>query len=132
MNKIMRVYRLVLAGVITVTLLVWDVQLSFAQEAVAVQMGEKFVRGTTNLTTGWAEIPKQIYLRTKEGNPVIGPFLGLFDGIGMTFARMSAGVYEVSTFLIPLPGHYQPLLQPAYVWQKEPDGGVQDEVTFLK
>lgn len=112
-----------LLSVLMFSLFASNVSLSSAQETVAGQMGEKLFRGAANVTTGWVEIPKQVYLRTKESNPMIGPFWGLFDGVGMAFARISAGVYEVGTFLIPLPWHYEPLLRPAYVWQKEPDDG---------
>ncbi|MEW6324189.1 MAG: exosortase system-associated protein, TIGR04073 family [Nitrospirota bacterium] len=82
-------------------------------------MGQKFLRGAANVTTAWAEIPKQIYARTADGHPILGPLWGLFDGIGMTFVRVSAGVFELGSFFVPLPRDYEPLLQPAYVWQTE-------------
>jgi hypothetical protein len=37
----------------------------------------------------------------------------------MTLARTVAGIYEIFTFPIPIPLHYQPLIQPPYVWQPE-------------
>lgn len=131
MNKKMSIYSFMLSGLMIATLLVWDVSLSPAQEPVAARMGQKLLRGTANLTTAWVEIPKQIYLHAKRGNPVIGPFVGLFDGIGMTFTRINAGVYEVITFPVPLPKHYQPVLQPAYVWEAEPEKRAQDGITFF-
>jgi len=84
------------------------------------QIGTKFVRGVANITTGWAEIPKQVYLVGKNEGWVAGVFRGPFDGIGMFFARTVAGAYEILTFPVPVPSRYQPMVQPEYVWEPEP------------
>ena len=87
-----------------------------------VQIGQKFIRGVTNTFTGWVEMPKQVYLRTTKGPLVTGVVQGILGGIGMSFARTSAGLYDIATFPLPLPWHYGPLLEPEYVWQaEEPD-----------
>src|SRR5574341_204110 len=118
MKKKTAMYHAIVPAIMLLPLLVWDASFARAQQPVVVPMGQKFLRGAANLTTGWAEVPKQIYLKTAAGHPVIGPLWGLFDGIGMAFVRVSAGVYETSSFLLPLPRQYEPVLQPAYVWEK--------------
>ena len=90
------------------------------EESLVLQSGKKLARGATNLATGWLEVPKQIY----EVGQVEGWFAGIlrapFDGLGMSLARTIAGAYEILTFPVPAPLHYQPLLQPAYVWERDP------------
>jgi len=79
------------------------------------QVSEKFIRGMVNLSTGWIEVPRQIYeVGTNEGW-VQGVLRGPFDGIGMFFARTVAGAVEMATFPVPLPT-YKPLVTPMYPW----------------
>lgn len=83
----------------------------------------KLIRGVVNLSTGWIEIPRQIYeVGTHEGW-VRGILRGPFDGIGMFFARTVAGALETATFPVPLPT-YKPLLMPVYAWESENPSGV--------
>ena len=89
------------------------------EPGLAQQIGTKFVRGVANLTTGWVEIPKQIYVVGTNEGWVAGALRGPFDGLGMFAARTIAGAYEILTFPIPVPPHYQPLLQPDFVWEAE-------------
>ncbi len=84
------------------------------------QIGMKLGRGIANFTTGWAEIPKQIYTVSKNEGWVTGATRGAVDGLGMFVARTIAGGYEMLSFPFPIPPHYQPLLQPDFVWQPEP------------
>jgi putative exosortase-associated protein (TIGR04073 family) len=88
-------------------------------ESVAGQIGHKLVRGVANIMTGWVEMPKQMYLKTTQGPPVMGTLLGIVEGVGLGFARTTAGLYEIATFALPLPMHYEPLFEPEYVWQDE-------------
>ena len=81
-------------------------------------ISQKFIRGVVNLSTGWVEVPRQIYtVGTNEGW-VRGVLRGPFDGIGMFFARTVAGAVEMATFPVPLPT-YQPMLTPTYAWESE-------------
>ncbi len=93
------------------------------QEAEALsllqQVAIKLVRGIANFTTGWVEIPKQIYSVGENEGWVTGALRGPMDGLGMFVARTIAGAYEVVSFPLPIPAHYQPLLQPDFVWQPE-------------
>lgn len=82
------------------------------------QVSEKFIRGMVNLSTGWVEVPRQIYeVGTNEGW-VSGLLRGPFDGIGMFFARTVAGAVEVATFPVPLPT-YKPMMTPVYAWESD-------------
>ncbi len=90
------------------------------EPSVAEQIAMKFARGTVNFTTGWAELPKQIYLVGHREGLMMGALRGPIDGLGMFIARTIAGVYEVLTFPVPLPPQYQPMLKPDYIWQPEP------------
>jgi len=90
------------------------------EPSVPQQIGTKFVRGVINLVTGFGEFPKQIYLVWKDEGWVQGMYRGPFEGIGMSIARTVGGAYEVVTFPIPVPAHYQPMMLPEYTWESEP------------
>jgi putative exosortase-associated protein (TIGR04073 family) len=83
------------------------------------QIGMKLGRGIANFATGWAEIPKQIYVVGQNQGWMTGALRGSVDGLGMFVARTVAGAYEIVSFPVPIPPHYQPLLQPDFIWQPE-------------
>lgn len=83
------------------------------------QIGAKLARGVTNFCLGWTELPKQIYLVSRDEGWVAGMLRGPVDGLGWFTARTIAGMYEVFTFPLPLPPRYQPLVTPDYVWQQD-------------
>ena len=92
-------------------------------QALGDRISGKLIRGMVNLSTGWIEVPRQIYeVGTHEGW-VRGLLRGPFDGIGMFFARTVAGAVETATFPVPLPT-YKPLLTPAYAWESEDPSNV--------
>ena len=70
----------------------------------------KLARGTCNLLT----FPAEIVNRIKKTNDTSGPYeaatYGLLQGVCMTIVRAAAGVYEILTFPVPLPGKYEPVL----------------------
>ncbi|HEX9022851.1 MAG TPA: exosortase system-associated protein, TIGR04073 family, partial [Geobacteraceae bacterium] len=78
-------------------------------------MANKAGRGLANMTTGWLELPKQIYVTSKEDGIPQGILLGPLKGLGMTVARTVAGVGEFLTFFAAYPGFYDPYFDPAYV-----------------
>lgn len=88
-------------------------------QAVVGGMSNKFARGMANTTTGWLELPKQIYTTYNEQGPAQGILIGPLKGIGMMLARTLAGIGEVATFFAPTPGFYDPFMEPDYVWQEE-------------
>jgi putative exosortase-associated protein (TIGR04073 family) len=90
---------------------------AFAEENNALV---KLGRGLTNAVTGAIEIPKQIYLVSKEKEPFTGITYGTAKGICYGVLRTSAGVYDTLTFVIP--PYNKPVMEPEYVfegWQPE-------------
>lgn len=105
---------------VIVYLILWSASLALAEEpSVPQRIATKFTRGAVNFTTGWMELPKQMYLVGRSEGWVTGTLRGPIDGLGMVIARTIAGAYEVMTFPLPLPPRYQPMLLPEYVWQSE-------------
>ncbi len=82
-------------------------------------MTTKAGRGIANATTGWLELPKQVYETYKDEGPARGILIGPLKGVGMTIVRTLAGVGELMTFFVAYPGFYDPYFDPAYVWQKD-------------
>lgn len=82
-------------------------------------MATKGVRGAANIVTGWAEIPKQIYVTGTEGGWLRGTVIGPLKGIGMTVVRTASGIGELLTFFVAYPGFYDPWIEPRFVWMKE-------------
>jgi putative exosortase-associated protein (TIGR04073 family) len=82
-------------------------------------MAAKGVRGAANLVTGWAEIPKQIYVTGEEGGWLRGAVIGPFKGIGMALVRTVSGAGELVTFFVAYPGYYDSWIEPRFVWQSE-------------
>jgi putative exosortase-associated protein (TIGR04073 family) len=94
---------------------------AFAQEmqrsdVVMEKMAYKFVRGFTNAATCVVELPKQIYLSSRDRGAV-GFATGPIKGLGMTLYRAFAGVTETILFLVPQPGYYDSMINPDFVWK---------------
>jgi putative exosortase-associated protein (TIGR04073 family) len=94
------------------------VETSTPQE-VAGAMSLKMVRGVSNVTLGWWELPKQVSKTFREDGVGMGLSVGPLKGIGMVLVRTLSGVGEVLTFAFPFPGFYEPYFEPEFVWQKE-------------
>ncbi len=77
--------------------------------------GAKLGRGVLNTATGWGEIPKQTFIGSKEEG-VLGGVEGFFKGIGLGVARTLSGAFEIATFWVPVPGQFEPVMQPATVF----------------
>jgi putative exosortase-associated protein (TIGR04073 family) len=88
-------------------------------QEVADGIGSKLTRGVANIATGWLEFPKQIYYTNKEDGWGKAVAVGPIKGIVMMLVRTVSGAAEALTFPIPYPGFYDPIFDPAYVWQKE-------------
>ena len=101
-------------------------------EMIAEKMAIKFTRGITNTVTSIVEFPKQTILTVRDMGPV-GFVIGPIKGIGMTFYRGVVGVAETLFCMVPQPGYYDPMMEPAYVWQGwEPKRDTSKAVTEEK
>jgi len=77
----------------------------------------KISRGLTNIITGPWEYFVQTFALSQDHDPLTSFFAGLLRGTLFTAARELTGVYDVATFLIPLPSHYQPVWKPETVFE---------------
>ena len=85
----------------------------------------KLGRGVANVATAPFEIFKGMGAASKEDGIIAGFTVGLFKGIFNMGKRATVGVYEVGTFPIPLPGHYEPLIDnPEYFFEKDDEDDV--------
>jgi len=86
-------------------------------DTIVENMSVKLVRGVTNLTTSVVELPKQTILSVKNRG-ASGYVIGPVKGIGMTLYRALIGTTETIFFMVPAPGHYDPMMEPEFVWQE--------------
>ena len=61
----------------------------------------KLGRGLANAVTCWIELPKQIWMVSKEREPFTGLVYGSAKGLCYTAIRLVSGAYDTATFLIP-------------------------------
>ena len=75
----------------------------------------KLGRGLANVAFGWAEFPVQIArVNTREGNSAAFGY-GLVRGLGRTYMRFHAGLWEMFSFPFPVnQGTYRPILPSHY------------------
>jgi putative exosortase-associated protein (TIGR04073 family) len=85
-------------------------------EMIAEKMAVKLSRGLANVATGIVELPKQTILTGRELGG-IGYVYGPIKGITMTVYRCFIGAVETVFFMVPQPGYYDTLIDPAYVWE---------------
>ncbi len=85
-------------------------------EMIAEKMAVKLTRGATNVATCVVELPKQTVLTVREMGAA-GYLVGPIKGVGMTLYRGFIGLTEMVFFLVPQPGYYDPMIDPAYVWR---------------
>jgi putative exosortase-associated protein (TIGR04073 family) len=79
----------------------------------------KLARGATNVSTGWLEVFKQIGVETKTNGNFSGIFVGPFKGLFKAIGRTAAGLYDVMTFIIPVPADFEPLIEPEFVFYED-------------
>lgn len=79
------------------------------------KMMNKLGRGIVNVYLCWVEIPRSIAIEWERTDPVTGTVVGAIKGIGWGFARFATGVFEVYTFPFPVPGNYEPMIEPEWI-----------------
>jgi len=83
---------------------------TFAQTAL-----RKAGRGLAAMTTGFLEIPGNMY-RDGQAEGAGGVALGFAKGLGLLVPRTLVGVYEFVTAPIPAPAGFRPILTPEFPW----------------
>ena len=76
----------------------------------------KLGRGLAGMTTGFLELPGNIYAISRDDGPGSGWTIGFAKGLGMIPVRTLVGVYEFLTAPIPAPAEYGPIILPDYPW----------------
>jgi putative exosortase-associated protein (TIGR04073 family) len=76
------------------------------------KIGNKALRGITNIILSPIEIPKNVIITTDESNPFYGIIGGIFKGLLHTSARMSSGLIDLVFFPLPT----KPNTDPIYPW----------------
>jgi len=72
----------------------------------------KLGRGVANITTFYLEVPASMFRVSKEKGELVGFTLGFFQGTLTSLLRLTAGLYDTVTFVIP--SYSKPLMQPEY------------------
>jgi putative exosortase-associated protein (TIGR04073 family) len=85
-------------------------------DTVSRNASGKFGRGIVNVTTGWGELIKCPREITRDRGALLGATWGPLKGVAMTVIRTTVGVLETGLFFYPLPGNYDPMLQPEFIW----------------
>ena len=95
-----------------------------AEAAVVEKMNSnkaltKFSRGMTNIATSPGEFVAQIPAAMEQSPDYLTGFImGIGRGIGYTFLRFGAGIYDVATFPFPGPTDYKPTIKPETIADK--------------
>ena len=82
---------------------------------------KKLGRGVANAVGGGYELPRRIFKATDAGGPVSGATVGVAKGAAFAIGRTLVGMYEIATFFIPIPAGYEPIIEPEYPFQEEPE-----------
>ena len=89
---------------------------SYAEDVVQ-DMSSKLNRGVWNVLTGWGEIPRQMIKSGHDRGWLSVIPVGIPAGVIMTVARTGVGAFETVFFFIPIHDSYDPVMEPAFVWQ---------------
>lgn len=76
------------------------------------KVSNKALNAVSNITTGILEVPKNTINTTNDSNIFYGITGGLFKGLLNTWGRMSVGISDLLTVLIPT----KPVAYPLNVW----------------
>lgn len=102
---------------ITMLISLFVSQAAFADNAVT-----KLGRGAANVATCWVELPAQVFKASEDEGAASGATVGVFKGAVYTVGRCLAGVYDIATFLLPVPAGYKSIIQPEFVLSPKEGG----------
>ena len=90
---------------------------SFAQDPL-----KKLSRGLLNATLAILEVEETACEVAREENISAGLTYGILKGCFFFLTRTTVGVYEVATFIIPIPWRYEPILKEPEFYPGEGEG----------
>ena len=79
-------------------------------------MLNKLGRGITNVVTCPLELIRMPVLAGRRGGLYAEVGQGILHGAWRTIMRGAVGVFEVGTFFLEIPKHFEPIVQPEFVW----------------
>lgn len=79
-------------------------------------VGRKLGRGAANVVTAPLELIRNPYLVSERDGGLAGITVGLVHGVKDLVVRAVAGVYEVATFMLPVPKGFRPLVSPEFIY----------------
>jgi putative exosortase-associated protein (TIGR04073 family) len=97
----------IISVVVMICLVVSVTSLGYAQTAP-----KKLGRGIVNTVTGFWEVPLNMIRMSKEEGMAKGLSVGLIKGTWLGLYRTGVGLYEVLTFIIPMPADFEPITDP--------------------
>lgn len=100
-----------IASIIVTCLMLTSAQAE-TNESYGQIVGRKLLSGLGNITTGLAEVPKNIIIVSNESNFAYGFVGGTFKGLVLSAGRMGTGILDLITAPIPT----YPIVYPTYVW----------------
>ena len=100
-------------GVVLATMAIVLVTLGDASAQTALR---KAGRGLAAMTTGFLEVPGNMY-RDGQEEGAGGVALGGAKGLGLLAPRTLVGVYEFVTAPIPVPAGFRLILRPEFPWE---------------
>ncbi len=98
--------KIIAAGLIVFIILGMAASSAYCDDAL-----RKLGRGLANCVTFPLEIIEQVKRTNLSDGPNAAFTVGILKGLGMMVVRAGVGVYEVATFPVPLPKHYEPILK---------------------
>lgn len=85
---------------------------SSSTETYGTKVGQKVLRGLSNATLGFFEIPKNMILVTNKSNLLYGLTGGVSLGVLNTIGRTAVGISDLVFFLLPT----KPVARPVHPW----------------
>ena len=79
-------------------------------------IARKLGRGVANVVTAPLELIRKPYLVGEQDGGFAGLTVGIVQGVKAMVMRELAGIYEVATFMLPIPKEFRPLVSPEFVY----------------
>lgn len=110
----MKLYRPIFVGLLALVLGATGTS-AWAADSTAERIALKAARGVDNTVLGVVtEVPKTIYYESQRHGLAYGTTVGVVQGLTVGLGRTVIGLWELTTFPVPVPADYQPILDPQF------------------